>query len=323
MAPRTPLFHDENPQNKLLGTSSGKLFEVLTTELRLRNYSPKTIKAYKSCIRSFVLHFKPRHPRELENGDIRSYLVYLLNNKRQSAGSVNQVYNALKLLYSDLYKRPFVIQDLPRPRKERKLPDILNESEVVSIFDSVTNLKHKTMLMLAYASGLRVSEVVRLSIEDLDAGRKLIHIRDAKGKKDRYTILPESILPLLHEYWKTFHLGQSGWLFPGAAPGQHLAERSIQAVLQKALEKTGIRKPVSMHTLRHSFATHLLEQGTDLRYIQKLLGHESSKTTEIYTHVSTRDLGKIRSPFDFISAKGMLGSEKTNLNRLENKDKKE
>ena len=164
MAPQTPLLHHENPQEKLLRTSSAKLFEVLTSELNLRNYSPNTIKAYKSCIRSFVLHFRPRHPRELENNDIRSYLVYLLNNKRQSAGTVNQVYNALKFLYSDVYKRPFVIDKLPRQRKERKLPDILNESEVVSIFDSVGNLKHKAMLMLAYASGLRVSEVVMLCI---------------------------------------------------------------------------------------------------------------------------------------------------------------
>jgi len=322
MTPQTPLFHDESSQKKQLVMSSGKLFEVLTSELKLRNYSPKTIKAYKSCIRSFVVHFQSRHPRDLENKDIRAYLVYLLDEKRQSAGSVNQVYNALKFLYSALYKRPFVIDQLPRPRKERKLPDILNESEVANIFDAVDNLKHKMMLMLAYASGLRVSEVVRLCIEDLDAERKLIHVRDAKGKKDRYTILPESILPMLQEYWRTYRLGRSGWLFSGAAPGGHLSERSIQAVLQKALNKAGIRKPASMHSLRHSFATHLLEQGTDLRYIQKLLGHGSSKTTEIYTHVSSKDLGKIRSPFDFIHAKGKLASEKLMPKRLEDRHKK-
>jgi len=322
MAPQTPLFHNESSQEKQLVMSSAKLFEVLTSELKLRNYSPKTIKAYKSCIRSFVLHFQPRHPRELKEIDIRNYLVHLLERKKQSAGSVNQVYNALKFLYSNLYKRPFIIDQLPRPQKERKLPDILNESEVTNIFDAVDNLKHKMMLMLAYASGLRVSEVVRLCIEDLDAERKLIHVRDAKGKKDRYTILPETILPALHEYWKTYGLGRSGWLFPGAAPGQHLAERSIQAVLQKALDKAGIRKPASMHSLRHSFATHLLEQGTDLRYIQKLLGHGSSKTTEIYTHVSSKDLGKIRSPFDFINVGTRLDSQKPAPKRLEDRHKK-
>ena len=154
--------------------------------------------------------------------------------------------------------------------------------------------------MLAYASGLRVSELVRIKIEDIDGQRGLIQIRDAKGKRDRFTVLPESLRGQLVAYWKQYKLGTSGWLFAGQAADDHLAERSIQAVLERALKAAGIEKPVSMHTLRHSFATHLLEHGTDLRYIQELLGHQSVRTTEVYTHVSNRMLGKIRSPLDFL-----------------------
>jgi len=279
--------------------SSGQpLLGILSREMRLRNYSHKTIKAYRSCVRSFLSYFSPRNPGDLKEADVREYLLHLLEKKNRPAGTVNQVYNALKFLYCDLYERPFVIEHLPRPRKERKLPDVLSQQEVLRLIQAVDNLKHKTMLMLTYASGLRVSEVVRLRIEDLDIERNLIHIRGGKGKKDRYTILPQSMHVLLHHYWKTYQLGAFGWLFPGDVPSRHLSERSIQAVFERAAEKAGINKPASMHTLRHSFATHLLEQGTDLRYIQELLGHQSSRTTEIYTHVSTKSLGRITSPLD-------------------------
>ena len=276
------------------------LFEVLREELRLRNYSPKTIKAYLSCIRMFARHIAPRLPRDAHDDDIRKYLLHLLEERGSPAGTVNQVYNALRFLYVELYHRPFSFQGLPRPKKEKKLPDILGEEEIIRLVAAVRNLKHRTMIFLTYASGLRVSEIVALRLEDLDVERGLIHIRSAKGRKDRYTLLPESMLGMLHSYVKTYGLGTEGWLFPGAAPGGHLSVRSIQAVMERAVVKAGITKPVSMHTLRHSFATHLLERGTDLRFIQALLGHESSKTTEIYTHVSNRSLGRIKSPADHL-----------------------
>ncbi len=225
----------------------------------------------------------------------------MIEEKKLAAGTINQVFNALRFLYVELYKMPYIIGKLPRPMKEHKLPDVLNEDEVLRIFNSVSNLKHRTMLMLAYASGLRVSEVVNLKIEDFDAERGLIHIRGAKGKKDRYTLLPVSLRNTLHRYWKEYNLGTSGWLFTGAKSDYHLATRSIQHVFERAVKQSGITKPVSMHTLRHSFATHLLEHGTDLRYIQELLGHGSSKTTEVYTHVSKQHIGTIRSPLDFIA----------------------
>ena len=280
--------------------SSIGFFETVRREMRLRNYSQKTIKAYLSGLRKFVHYFRPRHPRGLTSDDIRKYLLYLLEEKDFTSGTVNQVLNALRFLYVELYKRPFVIGTLPRPKKERKLPDVLNEDEVRRLFNAVDNLKHRTMLMLAYASGLRVSELVRLRIEDIDGQRGLIHVRDAKGKRDRFTVFPESLHSQLIAYWKQYKLGTSGWLFPGQTPDQHLKARSIQAVLERAVKTAGIEKSVSMHTLRHSFATHLLERGTDLRYIQELLGHQSVKTTEIYTHVSNRTLGRIRSPLDFL-----------------------
>jgi len=275
-------------------------YETVRSELKLRGYSLKTVKSYISYIRSFTRYFHPRHPRTLSNEDLRAYLLHLLEDEQRSFGTVNQVLNALRFLYVKLYELPFVIEKLPRPQKEKKLPDILNEEEIVRIFQSVKNLKHRIMLMMAYASGLRVSELVSLRIEDIDAGRLLVHVRGGKGNKDRYTTLSQSILEPLHIYWQAYGLGINGWLFPGARADYHLSVRSIQAVLERAIRAAGIGKPVSMHTLRHSFATHSLEHGYDIRYIQKLLGHESLKTTEIYTHVSTADIGRIKSPLDFL-----------------------
>jgi integrase/recombinase XerD len=292
-------------------SSRPAFFETVRRELRLRNYSHKTVKAYLSCLRLFVRFFQPRHPRDLTDEDLRRYLLYLLEEKKYTAGTVNQVFNALRFLYVELYHRPFVIGTLPRPQRERKLPDVLSESEVSEILRSVRNLKHLTMLLLTYASGLRVSEVVTLRMGDFDSERGLIHIRGAKGKKDRYTLLPESMLRVLHRYCRQYGLGAGGWLFPGSEPSHHLSVRSIQNVFARAVTSAKITKPVSMHSLRHSFATHLLEHGTDLRYIQALLGHQSLKTTEIYTHVSKRELSRIRSPIDFLETQNLLQEQAT------------
>jgi integrase/recombinase XerD len=306
--PFLPTFHRWRVSEP--GQSAG-FYETVKRELLLRNYSQKTIKAYLSCLRKFVKYFQPRHPRELTVDDIREYLLHLITEEKHSSGTVNQSFNALRLLYVDLYDMPFVIGTLPRPRREKRLPDVLNEDEIGRLFSSVDNTKHRVMLMLAYASGLRVSELVRIRIEDIDGPRGVIHIRDAKGKRDRFTILPESLRGQLLVYWGEYELGKRGWLFPGYKPTQHLSERSIQAVLHRALDRAEIKKPITMHTLRHSFATHLLERGTDIRYIQTLLGHQSVRTTEIYTHVSKKEIGKIRSPLDFFIRKA-AGSRSEN-----------
>jgi integrase/recombinase XerD len=279
-----------------MGDPPKTLFEVLTQEMRLRNYSSKTIKAYKSCIRSLAEHFTPRHPRELTNEDIRRYLLHLIDEQRLAASTVNQVFNALRFLYIELYKRPFVIGSLPRPRKPMKLPVTLSQQEVLRILNAIGNEKHKVILTLIYSAGLRVGEAVRLKVGDIDSERGLIHVRHAKGMKDRFTILSEVLLPMLRDYYKQYRPEE--YLFEGGPGRSHIAERSVQNVFARAVKEAGISKDVSVHSLRHSFATHLLEGGTDLRYIQELLGHSSSKTTEIYTHVSKRVLGKIVSPLD-------------------------
>lgn len=281
------------------GNGSGRtpgLFEVLRQELKLRNYSRKTLKAYRSCLCSFVRFFSPRHPRELSGKDIRKYLLYLIEEEGLSAGSINQVFNAIRFLYVELYKTPIVIDGIPRPLKDEKLPTILSQEEVVRILNSVQNLKHKTFLMLIYSAGLRVGESVSLKVTDIDSGRMLIHLHGAKGKKDRYTLLSEAALEQLRVYYRAYKPRE--YLFEGATGRIHISERTVQHIFERAVVAAGIRKPVSVHSLRHSFATHLLESGVDLRYIQELLGHSRSETTEIYTHVSKKSLGKIVSPLD-------------------------
>jgi len=278
-----------------VNTTTG-LSEKLQQEMQLRNYSPKTIKAYQSWIRDLVQYCSPRHPRELASSDIRNYLLHLIQDNNLAVSSVNQVVNALRFLYVELYKMSFKIQDVPRPKKERKLPDIITQDEVIRILDTVTNLKHRTILMLIYSAGLRVGEAVRLKVNDIDSQRNLIHIRGAKGKKDRYTLLSSVLLEKLREYYKIYKPRE--YLFEGGNGRIHLAERSVQNVFKRAIKNAGIKKQITVHTLRHSFASHLLESGTDLRYIQEILGHASSRTTEIYTHVSKQVLGKIVSPLD-------------------------
>jgi site-specific recombinase XerD len=273
-----------------------RLFEVLRQELKLRNYSNKTLTSYRSHLRSFVKYFAPRHPRELSNEDIRNYLLNLMEVKRYNAGSVNQALNAIRFLYVELYKRPLVLGGISRPKRPKKLPVVLSMEEVQRVLNVVVNLKHRCLLMVTYSSGLRVSEVVRLKPEDVDGERMLIHVHKAKGQKDRYTLLGSATLKELRRYWKESHPGT--WLFPGKRESGYLSEESAEKIFKDAAFKAGIRKKVSIHTLRHTFATHLLESGVDLRYIQELLGHASSKTTEIYTHVSQKSIGQIVNPID-------------------------
>lgn len=194
--------------------------------------------------------------------------------------------------------------DLERPKKEKKLPEILSKNEISKLLKAVKNLKHKAILYLVYSAGLRVGEVVKLKPTDIDSDRMLIHIIQGKGKKDRYTILSETALSILRQYVKVYK--PEHWLFPGQHPDKHLTERSVQKVFDNARIDAKIRKDVSVHNLRHSFATHLLEGGVNLRYIQELLGHSSSKTTEIYTHVTQKNLSNIISPLDTI----MMNKEK-------------
>lgn len=277
------------------------LLERYRQELRLRNYSPKTIKGYSSCLRAFIRYLRPRHPRDAGNGDVRRYLVSLFDEKHLASASVNQALNAIRFLYVELYGRPEVMVGIPRPRKEKKLPAVLSKGEVRRIIEGTRNPKHRMLLMVCYSGGLRVGEVVRLKPECLDLVRGLIHVQGGKGRKDRYTVLSKMVAEAVGEYLRQYR--PERWLFEGERRGEPYSIRSAEEVFVQAVRRAGIGKEVSIHSLRHSFATHLLESGVSLRCIQELLGHASSRTTEIYTHVSQRILGAIRSPIDEILSK--------------------
>lgn len=280
-------------------TGEGYSFEDLRRELGSRKYSYKTIKGYLYYNKDFI-NYAGKDPSEINDEDIKDYLAYLSEKKGAATSTLNQAINAFKFYYGTVLKKKFAYE-VRRPRKDKKLPVVLSQDEVARILTSVENIKHRAILMLVYSAGLRVGEVVRLKPEDIDDKRMLIHIRGAKGRKDRYTMLSDIALNVLREYQG--HYKPESWLFEGARPGRYLSTRSAEKIFEHACQKSEIRKDVSVHTLRHSFATHLLEGGTDLRYIQEILGHQHSKTTEIYTHVSTKSIGKIKSPLDTLNLK--------------------
>ena len=265
-------------------------------ELVSRKYSYKTIKGYVYYNKDF-LNFTGKSPYAITDNDIKEYLAYLAEEKQFATSTLNQAINALKFYYGTMLKKKFLYK-IKRPRKDKKLPVVLSKEEVAKILSSVDNVKHRAILMLVYSSGLRVGEVVKLKPEDIDSKRMLVFIKGAKGRKDRYSLLSESALKTLREHWREYKPVK--WLFPGPNSERYITIRTAQRVFEMACNRAGIRKDVTIHSLRHSFATHLLENGIDLRYIQEILGHKSSKTTEIYTHVSTRDFARIKNPLDQI-----------------------
>ena len=263
--------------------------------MKLKDYSPRTVKTYTSMLRLFMNFYKTRALDDLTDEDIREYLLFLVDTKKVSQSYQNQAINAIKFYYEKVLGRPTQTYYLQRPKREKKLPSVMSEEEVVRLLKQIKNLKHKTALSVIYSAGLRVDELVNLKIADIDSSRFQIRVNKAKGKKDRVTLLSSNILKLLREYVKEYKPKE--WLFEGQYKGQY-STGSVEAVFRKAKKAAGIKKKVSVHTLRHSFATHLLERGTDLRYIQELLGHQSSRTTEIYTHITEKGFKKIISPFD-------------------------
>lgn len=283
------------------------VIERFVKELHLRRYSPRTCKVYQGAVRRFLESFKKDYS-QLTTEEIRTYLLRLIEREEVSASFQNQTISAIKLLFEWVIKRPQLLEDLPRPRRGRRLPAVMSRNATENILNAVGNLKHQTLLVLMYSAGLRVGEVVRLQVDDLDEGRGLIRVKSGKGDKDRYTLYSALARQLVRAYRREYQ--PQKWLFPGAQPGRHLTERSVQQIVVQVRKKTGLGAQVTSHTLRHSFATHLLENGTDLRYIQELLGHSSPKTTQIYTHVSRRDLGRIQSPVEGLRVrqKGEVGN---------------
>ena len=273
-------------------------FLRLKQELRIRKYSRQTIKNYLYHNRAF-LQFCGKSLYDIKEADVRAYLEYLSVEKQAQASTLNGAISAIKFFFAQVLGSPFQL-GLIRPKKDRKLPLVLAESEVKAIINAPSNIKHRALLALTYSAGLRVSEVVGLKPEHLDVERGFIRIVSGKGRKDRLTLLAKRALDLVRAYQSEYGYleHEPKWLFPGQKPGRHLSVRSAEKVFKNACLRAGIKKDVSIHGLRHAFATHLLENGTDLRYIQSLLGHSSSKTTEIYTRVSKTKLGNIRSPLD-------------------------
>ena len=264
--------------------------------LRSKRYSENTIKTYSEALQSFFSFFNSKSINMITNEDIICYNNdYILKNKL-SASYQNQIVNAVKLYFKTIQATKIEVEKIHRPKRAKVLPNVLSKEEVKAILNAHDNIKHKMMLSLIYSCGLRCGELLALKPVNIDSKRNLILLKNAKGKKDRIAPLSLKILELLREYYRQYK--PITYLFEGQKAGQPYDARSLQLVLKQALKKAAITKPVTLHWLRHSYATHLLESGTDLRYIQELLGHNSSKTTEIYTHVSTNNIQKIKSPFD-------------------------
>lgn len=270
------------------------LREQMQRDLILRGLSQKTQRIYLDRARDFARHFK-KSPDQLGEEEIRKYLHHLLTEKKVSGSTYRQTYGSLKFLYQTTMKQIVVFDKIPRLKGGKRLPIVLSRTEIEALFSVTKNLKHKAILMITYSSGLRLAETANLKVSDIDSSRMMVKVH-GKGNKDRYSILSSVALEVLRQYWRQYR--PSDWLFEGQRSGNPITSRTIQKIFEITKGRAGITKPATVHTLRHSFATHLLEAGTDLHHIQLLLGHKSPKTTTVYLHVSNRTLARITSPLD-------------------------
>jgi integrase/recombinase XerD len=270
---------------------STSLFERFRQEMRLRNYSPRTIKAYVVCLRAFVRFVHPRLPRDVGDEEVRAFLLHSLDTGLSRA-YLDQAISALRFLYIELYGRSAQGFHVPRPRREQALPAVPTRAEVLRIAGVLDNPRHRLAVLLLYGCGLRVSELVRARVEDVDVAELVLRVREGKGRKDRVTVLPESLVPMLTE--ALAGRPRNAPLVP-ARDGGRLTARSIQRVVEQACVKAGIERNITPHSFRHAFATHVLEAGTELRVIQDLLGHAREATTRRYIRVRNPRT-KARSP---------------------------
>ncbi len=271
------------------------LRQRMIEDMKLRNYAPRTIEVYIDRVATFAKHFH-KSPERLKAADVRAYLLFLVQEKKASWSYYGQAICALRFLYRVTLGKDWVVERVASPRKGQKLPVVLSLAEVARFFEGITRLKHRAILMTAYAAGLRVSEVTTLRVDDIDSQRMVIRVRQGKGHKDREVMLSPRLLTVLRAYWKANR--PTSFLFPGNASGRPITPRTVQKACRDARAAAGLGKHVTVHTLRHSFATHLLEGGTDIRTIQVLLGHRSLRTTAVYTHVSAATLQATQSPLD-------------------------
>lgn len=274
------------------------LRQRMIEDMRVRNLSPNTQQLYIDRVAKFARYFG-KSPELLGPENVRAYQVYLIHQKHASSSMLQQTVCALRFLYRNTLGKEWALPYIPTPKREKKLPVVLSQEEVSRFLDNLSNLKHRALIITAYATGMRVSEVVSLRAADIDSDRMMIRVEQGKGRKDRYVMLSPNLLELLRAYWKVAR--PADWLFPGQRPGTHLtAKRALQVCL-KAGAAAGLTKRATVRALRHSFATHLLEAGANIRVIQVLLGHRSLRTTAKYTHVSRETICSISSPLDQLS----------------------
>ena len=294
----------QQPQHEVLNFSNSTYVEEYKNSILLfkkwmqqKRYSDNTINVYTDCLHVFF-NWIQQPILEIDNSHVFLFNDQYILKKQLSVTYQSQFVNALKLFYSRLFERKLIIEKIDRPKKPKTLPNVLSKEEIKLILEGIINNKHRAMLSLIYACGLRCGELLSLKPEHIDSNRNLIIIKQAKGNKDRVAPLSTKLIELLRTYYKQYQ--PKNYLFEGQETGEAYTARSLQQVLKQAVAKARIKKPVTLHWLRHSFATHLLENGTDLRYIQEILGHSRSTTTEIYTHVSNKSIQKIVSPFDYL-----------------------
>lgn len=279
----------------------GKLRDRMADDLELRAYSKRTCKEYLRCATNFSLHFM-RSPADMGGDEVRTFLLHKQKVKKAGPATLKMYIASIKFLYGITLNRPEEVARIPWPKVPRPLPDILSESEVICLLEAVSSIKHRAILMTAYGAGMRISEACSLSISDIDSKRGLIHIHKGKNGRDRYVMLSRRLLQCLRKYWKET-LPPGLLLFPGRNSDQPISTSAVRSALKKAVKKVAIKKHITPHVLRHCFATHLLENGTDIRTIQVLLGHGSIRTTARYAHVSTKHVGDVISPLDRIGTK--------------------
>jgi len=276
------------------------LREQMLQDLQLKGTTPKTQHVYLREMSNYCKYFG-KSPDELGEPELKQYLLHLMNERHLSEGTYRFYVAGLKFLYRTTLKKEWVVEKIQYPKRKKRLPVVLDISEVQALFEATNNVKHKAILMMTYSAGLRISEVSKLRITDIDSKRMLVYIRLGKGGKDRYSILSQTALDCLRQYWREYRPNE--WLFEGNKENTHITLSSINQIFQKAKERAGITKNACVHTLRHSFATHLIEAGTSLHHVQLLLGHRSPTTTTVYLHVSKMNLAKVVSPLDIATKK--------------------
>jgi site-specific recombinase XerD len=306
VASTTPVVQYNNPvahSSLRIASINAHVMALFKRELVLKAYSASTIRTYSNEMMQFLSAIKNNSADDFDSDRIKNYLLYCFEKLRLSENTVHSRMNALKFYYEQVLRREKFFWEIPRPKKQLQLPRFFNQDEVAAIINSTPNVKHKTMLMLCYSTGLRVSEVVSLRTRNVDSKRMAILIQQAKGKKDRIVPLSPVLLVMLREYATSYKPAGTGYLFQGSTEGSPYSVRSLQEILHLAKEKANVFKPGGVHALRHSFATHLLDKGTDISMIQKLLGHNDIKTTLRYLHTTNKDILGIISPLDSLELK--------------------